>query len=78
MADTQGTDNVYRLPGAVDATTGSGGGGYDARLAKLQSDVEHVQSDIKEIKTDIRIFFGAAVVGGLGILGVMAKGFGWL
>ncbi|MGH8727400.1 MAG: hypothetical protein ACREV9_04415 [Burkholderiales bacterium] len=31
-----------------------GGGGMEARVAKLQSDVEHIQSDIAEIKVDGR------------------------
>ena len=33
---------------------GSWGGGIEARLAKLESDVGHIQSDISDIKTDIR------------------------
>lgn len=33
---------------------GGGGSDMEARIAKLESDVNHIQSDINEIKLDIR------------------------
>lgn len=33
---------------------GRGGGGMEARVARLESDVEHIKSDISEIKSDIK------------------------
>lgn len=75
----------------------SGGGGYDggmeARIAKLESDVEFLKRDVSEIKgdikelrgeimgvrtTDFRITFAAIIGVALGLAGLMAKGFGWL
>ncbi len=32
----------------------SGGDGMEARIAKLEANVEHIQSDITDIKTDVR------------------------
>ena len=69
---------------------GSGGGdGMEARIAKLESDVEHIQRDVTEIKTDLRdikkdskvdfrILFGALIAAAIGLAGLMAKGFKWL
>lgn len=61
----------------------------EARVAKLESDVEYIKRDISEIKDDIkdikkdaksdfRILFGAIIAVALGLAGLMAKGFGWL
>ena len=61
----------------------------EARLAKLESSVDHIQSDVKEIKQDIReikkdakedfrLLFGTLIVISLGLAGLMAKGFHWL
>lgn len=69
--------------------TGSGGGSMEARVAKLESDVEYIKRDIGEIKDDIkdikkdaksdfRMLFGAIIAVALGLAGLMAKGFGWL
>ena len=33
---------------------GPGGGGVEARIAKLESDVQHIAADIGEIKLDLR------------------------
>ena len=33
---------------------GSGGGGMEARVARLESNVEHIMVDVAEIKADIR------------------------
>lgn len=68
---------------------GSGGGSMEARVAKLESDVEYIKRDISEIKDDIkdikkdaksdfRMLFGAIIAVALGLAGLMAKGFGWL
>lgn len=71
---------------------GSGNGGGDdmqARVAKLESDVEHIKTSLKEIKddvreikrdarTDFRVLFGAIIALALGLSGLMAKGFHWL
>lgn len=71
-------------------SNGSGGGGsMEARVAKLESDVEYIKRDISEIKDDIkdikkdaksdfRMLFGAIIAVALGLAGLMAKGFGWL
>ncbi|EMI2314908.1 hypothetical protein PJ702_001598 [Providencia rettgeri] len=61
----------------------------EARVAKLESDVEYIKRDISEIKddikdikkdakTDFRMLFGAIIAVALGLAGLMAKGFGWL
>ena len=61
----------------------------DARIAKLESDVDHIQSDTREIKQDIRemkvdarsdfrILFGSIIGVAIGLAGLMAKGFGWI
>ncbi|ECE1725251.1 hypothetical protein C2J41_17815 [Salmonella enterica] len=60
-----------------------------ARVAKLESDVEYIKSTLKDIKddvreikrdarTDFRIIFGAIITVALGLAGLMAKGFNWL
>ncbi|BDO97583.1 TPA: hypothetical protein ACXGCQ_004717 [Escherichia coli] len=68
-----------------------GGGGDDmqARVAKLESDVEHIKHTLKEMKDDIReikrdarsdfrLLFGAIISVALGLAALMAKGFHWL
>lgn len=61
----------------------------EARLAKLESSVDHIQSDIKDVKQDIReikkdakedfrSLFGALIIIALGLATIMAKGFHWL
>jgi hypothetical protein len=61
----------------------------EARIAKLESDVEYIKRDIGEIKTDVkearkdlkvdfRLLFGALIVAVLGLAGLMAKGFHWI
>ena len=61
----------------------------EARLAKVESCVEHLQRDVADIKkgladarkehqTDFRILFGALITVALGLAALMAKGFGWL
>ncbi|HGH4644008.1 hypothetical protein [uncultured Enterobacter sp.] len=93
--------NVFPLPNAKLAAAndtglenryGSGNGGGDdmqGRVAKLESDVEHIKNALKDIKEDIReikrdarsdfrILFGALISVALGLAGLMAKGFHWL
>lgn len=61
----------------------------ETRIAKLESDVDHIKTNIGDIKTDIkelrnhqrtdfRTLFGALIIAGLGLASLMAKGFGWL
>jgi hypothetical protein len=68
---------------------GNGGDDLEARVAKLESDVNYIKRDISEIKSDIRdikhdqrsdfrLLFGAVIAVALGLAGIMAKGFGWL
>ena len=66
-----------------------GGGGMEARVAKLEASVAHIERDIGEMKTDVRglrsdartdfrLLFGALIAVALGLAGMMARGFGWL
>lgn len=71
---------------------GDGGGNLEPRVAKLEAGVEYIQrdiadikGDIKELRTDIkearkesRQEFYVLISFMIGLLGVMAKGFGWL
>lgn len=71
---------------------GGGGGdneGMEARVAKLEVAVEYIQRDITDIKIDLReikkdaredfrILAGMIAALGLGLSGLMAKGFHWL
>ncbi len=77
--DSTQQPRVLDFPKATDTTGGSGGGGgLEARVAKLQSDVEHVQSDITEVKGDIRSLLIGGMVAALGLMAMVAKGFGWI
>jgi hypothetical protein len=60
----------------------------DSRVARLEVRVEH-EGDLAELKTavrrlqdrmesDFRITWAGIIVLGLGLAGLMAKGFGWL
>ncbi|HBT3381382.1 TPA: hypothetical protein MBF67_003336 [Klebsiella aerogenes] len=60
----------------------------EARVAKLESDIDHIKVTLKEIKDDVReikrdarsdfrILFGALITVALGLAGIMAKGFHW-
>lgn len=75
-----------------DEKHGGGNGGGDdmqGRVAKLESDVEHIKNALKDIKDDIReikrdarsdfrLLFGALITVALGLAALMAKGFHWL
>lgn len=61
----------------------------EARIAKLESDVDYIKRDVAELKTDakelrkeikdeFRITWGALFIVALGLASMMAKGFGWL
>ncbi len=64
-------------------------GGMEARVARLESDVEHIKTTTGEIRLDIRelrkkiddhflILGGMIVAVALGLAGLLAKGFHWL
>lgn len=71
---------------------GGGDGTFDdmeARVAKLESTVEHILREVTDIKTDLRglrsdqrgdfrLLFGALIAATLGLAGIIAKGFQWL
>lgn len=68
---------------------GGGGNSMEARVARLESHVEHIDTTLSDIKQDIRdikkdaksdfrILFGALIAVALGLAGLMAKGFHWL
>lgn len=61
----------------------------ETRIARLESDVSHIQRDVSEIKQEVRslrdrlwsqflITWGGIIALGIGLSGLMAKGFGWL
>lgn len=65
------------------------GGSMEPRIAKLESDVDHIQDDIQEIKKDLRtlltggvaafvITWAGLITSALGLAYLMAKGFHWL
>jgi hypothetical protein len=72
--------------------TPPGGGTFppvEARVARLEASVEHIERDIAEMKIDgrslrdrverdFRITWAGIMALGLGLAGLMAKGFGWL
>lgn len=67
--------------------SGSGGGGnLEARIARLESDVEYIKRDIGELKDDVkelrrdgkfdfRVLFGAIIIATLGLAGLFWDGF---
>lgn len=80
--------SMNRIPVREDNSGDGGGGDMQARVAKLESDVEHIKTTLKEIKedvreikrdarTDFRFLFGAIITASLGLAGMMAKGFHW-
>jgi hypothetical protein len=61
----------------------------EARIGKLETDIEYIKRDIGEVKAevresrlhqerDFRLLFGTIVFVAVGLGGIMAKGFGWL
>ncbi|MFZ5584497.1 MAG: hypothetical protein ACOZHQ_01075 [Thermodesulfobacteriota bacterium] len=83
-------DLQLRVESLEMASSGSGGGDRtEARIAKLESDVENIKANISDIKADIRglrdkidmhflITWGGLFFVALGLAGLMAKGFKWL
>lgn len=89
-------DNVsplFRSPGPRDALATGGepphDGGMEARVARLETDIDYIKRDVAEIKSDVReikrdqradfrLLFGAIIATTLGLSALMAKGFGWL
>ena len=83
-----GEEALSNVVERISGRSGNGGGGLEARVAKLEAGVEHIQSDVSDIKTDLRqirsdmrsdfrwilVVYGAGFVALLGILG---KGFKW-
>ncbi|MCA6972119.1 MULTISPECIES: hypothetical protein [Pectobacterium] len=70
-------------------SSGGGGGMLEARVGKVESDVEHIKNTMKDIKddvreikrdsrTDFRLLFGAIIAVALGLAGLIARGFHWL
>jgi uncharacterized protein YlxW (UPF0749 family) len=45
---------LQAVPKGGQVTRGGGGDDTMARLAKLESDVDHIQEDVKDIKGDVR------------------------
>lgn len=73
----------------VKVVSSGGGGGMEARIAKLETDVEYIKRDMGEIKVDVkdlrvdlrvdfRTLFGALIIAALGLAALMAHGFGWI
>jgi hypothetical protein len=54
----------------------------DARVARLEATMEHVLTTLTEMKanmrSDFRFLVGMQLTTTLALVGVMAKGFGWL
>jgi hypothetical protein len=44
----------------TDSFDGNGGGGMEARLAKVESDVEYIKRDVSEIKEELKKFRDAS------------------
>lgn len=68
---------------------GSGGDGVEARLSALEAHMTHVVDDVREIKSDLRELtdkvdsnfrwlLAAGATGVTALLGVLARGFGWI
>lgn len=91
-AGTPVDPGAMRKPSAsAPLDTGGAGGNnnnMEARIARIESDMEHVKTDVADIKNDVRrlqdkidsnfkfilVAFGSQFVI---LVGIMAKGFGW-
>jgi hypothetical protein len=83
-------DLQVRVENLETASSGTGGGGHvEARVAKLESDVENIKVNVADIKADIRglrdkldrqflVTWGGLIAAVLGLAWLMAKGFKWL
>ena len=83
------SDNDYNSLAEILKQYGDGGGGngMEARVAKLESDVEYIKRDVSEMKTelqkvrdnarsDFRLLISSIGASFVILLGVMAWGFG--
>ena len=88
-ARTQIPSSEENAGSANGAKAGVSANKLEARIARLESDVENIHRDVGEIMSDIkdlqidsrtyfRIVWGGLIVFGLGLAGLMAKGFGWI
>lgn len=92
MADLHLADPSIDSPGLAHGGGGGNNGGMEARIAKLEAASEHVVRELSELRQDIREVRQSLrsqtywMVGGFAwftlslaaMLGVIAKGFGWL
>ncbi len=73
----------------VGRDAAAGGNGLRARVAKVETAIEHIRTDVAEVRRDLReikrdarldfrLLFGALIVTALGLAGIVARGFGWL
>lgn len=58
---------------------------FESRLSKVEATMENINSnmreirlDIRDLRSDFRWIFGTMITFGIGILGLMAKGFQWI
>ena len=82
--------NFSQASAPFDNGGGSGhDGGMEARVARLEASVSHIERDMIEVKADLReikldqrsdfrLTWGALIALGMGLAGLMAKGFHWL
>ena len=51
-------------------------------IGELRHDVRELRVDMRDLRTDarsdFRLIFGSMIAGGIGLAGLMAKGFGWI
>jgi hypothetical protein len=55
MSVVQFPGKSARIPTTTQYSGDGGGGGMEARLAKLEADVGHIKIDCSDVKSDIRI-----------------------
>ena len=70
-----GNERIARLETSVVHLTGD--------VRELRTDLREFRTEVREelirIRTvDFRILFGSIIVSTLGIMGIVAKGFGWI
>lgn len=57
---------------------GGGNGGNSMWQQSVENRLSQIHQDIRDLRSDFRWTWGGMVIGGIGFLGVLAKGFGWL
>jgi hypothetical protein len=85
--------DIYNHPSSGDYVDRRGGGGDDggmeARIARLEADSEHIKGSLQTIvsrldrmegnqRADFRYMLGAGAAAVIIVIGVVAKGFGWI